>query len=79
MGNTNTLSADSLSNGSPQTAAAQNTFHNTRFHESPIRDAGMAAEISSFIKSQILCQTNTAIYAHACALNSPVLSMRGFG
>ena len=81
MGNINTLSVDSTFNGYPQDAAAQNTFHHIYFNDEPfIRDAGMAAEISRFIKSQILYQTNTAVYAQAGALNPSVLSfIQGFG
>ena len=75
MGSINTFSAGSVSNGYPQIS-----FHPTQFHELPIRDAGMAAEISGFIKSQILYQTNTAVYAQAGALNPSALSLiRDFG
>jgi len=70
-----TPGAGSISNDCLQNAAAQNTFSYTRFNESPIRDAGMAAEISRLIKSQILYQTNTAVFAQAVALNPSALSL----
>jgi len=73
-------SIDVLSTGSMSNGCPQNTFHNIHFNESPIRDAGMAAEISRLIKSQILYQTNTAVYAQAGALNPSVLSfIQDFG
>ena len=75
MGYSSILSAGSILNGCPQDVAAQNTFHHTQFNEPPIRDAGMAAEISRLIKSQILYQTNTAVYAQAVALNPSSLSL----
>ena len=75
----NTPGAGSVSNG-PQNAPSQNTFPYTQFNEPPIRDAGMAAEISKFIKSQILYHANTAVYAQAVALNPSALSlMQDFG
>jgi hypothetical protein len=79
MGNTTTPGVGSLSGDCLKPAATQHTFLNIHFNEQPIRDAGMAAEISRFIQSQILYQANTAVYAQAGALNSPVLSMRDFG
>jgi hypothetical protein len=80
MGNINPLSAGSILNGYVQNVAAKNTFRSSQFNEPPIRDADMAAEISRFIKSQILYQTNTAVYAQAGALNPSVLSfIQGFG
>ena len=80
MGCSTTLSAGSSSNEYQQNSAARNTFHHANFNDPPIRDAGMAAEISRFIKSQILYQTNTAVYAQAVALNPSALSlMQDFG
>jgi len=80
MGSINTLGADSLSDGYPQNVAAQNTIHYTHLNEPPIRDAGMAAEISRLIKSQILYQANKAVFAQAVALNPSALSLvRDFG
>jgi flagellin-like hook-associated protein FlgL len=80
MGNVNTLSTGSISNNCPQNVAAQITFHNSPFQDNPIRDAGMAAEISRLIKSQILYQANAAVYAQAGALNPSALSfMRDSG
>ncbi|MCL2877292.1 MAG: hypothetical protein FWF13_00765 [Acidobacteria bacterium] len=75
MGNINALSADSMPNGCPQSAAAQNEFYLTQLNEQPIRDAGMAAELSRLIKSQILYQASKAVYAQAGALNPSVLSL----
>jgi flagellin-like hook-associated protein FlgL len=76
MGNLSTLNTCSISNECPQSilSAAQDLFHDTQTHEPPIRDAGMAAEISRLIKSQILCQASTAVYAQTSALNSSALS-----
>ena len=68
-------SAGSISNDCSQNAAAQNAFHHIQFNEPPIRDAGMAAEISRLIKSQILHQANKAVYAQAGALNPSALSL----
>ena len=68
-------SAGSISNGCQQNAAARSSFSYTQFNESPIRDAGMAAEISKLIKSQILYQANTAVFAQAVALNPSALSL----
>jgi len=65
MGNSNVLSVGSFSNSCRKNPATQNLFHNTQFHELPIRDAGMADEISKFFRSQILYQANTAIHAQA--------------
>ena len=80
MGSINTLSAGSTMNSYPQNAAAQNLLHHTQFKESPIRDAGMAAEISRLIKSQILSQSNKAVFAQAGSLNQSALSIvRDFG
>jgi flagellin-like hook-associated protein FlgL len=75
-GNVNTLSTGSISNDYPQgtLSSAQDIFHNAQFHEPPISDAGMAAEISRLIKSQIICQANTAVYAQTSALNASALS-----
>ena len=75
MGNIGTLCAGLLSNSCPHNFMAQNTFHYTQFYnEQPIRDAGMAAEISKLLKSQILYQANTAVNAQGGALNPSVLS-----
>ena len=75
MGSSNTLNAGSIPNG-----CRQNVFHPTQLNESPIRDAGMAAEISRIIKSQILYQANKAVHAQAGALNPSALSLvRDFG
>ena len=75
MGSINTLSAGSITSGYPQNAAAQNVFYRTQFNEPPIRDAGMAAEISRLIKSQILSQSNKAVFAQAGSLNQSALSL----
>ena len=75
MGSINTLGVGSFTNGYPQKAAAQNVFHHTQINEQPIRDAGMAAEISKLIKSQILCQANKAVCAQADSLNPSALSL----
>jgi len=75
MGSIDIPNAGSISNGCPQNAAAQNAFHNTQYNYQPIRDAGMAAEISRLLKSQILYQANKAVYAQAGALNPSVLSL----
>ena len=75
MGSINTLSAGSITNGYTQNASAQNVFHHKQLNEQPIRDAGMAAEISRHIKSQILCQANKAVCAQAGALNPSALSL----
>jgi len=69
-----------MSKDRPKNAAAKNEFQFTQLNEPTIRDAGMAAEISRLIKSQILHQTNTAVYAQAGALNPSVLSfVQDFG
>ena len=75
MGNISALSAGSILTSCPQNIAAQSTFHYTQFHELPIRDAGMAAEISKLLKSQILYQANTAVYAQGSSLNPSFLSL----
>lgn len=81
MGNVNTLNIGSISGGCPQSilSASQNLFIDTPFHVSPISDAGMAAEISRLIKSQILCQASTAVYAQTGAFSAAALSfMRNY-
>ena len=75
MGSTCGFSADQLFIECSQNAATQNTFLHTQLSELPIRDAGMAAEISRIIKSQILYQANTAVCAQAVALNPSALSL----
>jgi len=79
MGSINTITAGSVSNGYNIynynfAAAAEDTFSRKRFHDAPIRDAGMAAEVSKFIKSQILYHANTAVYAQTSALSPSILS-----
>lgn len=84
MGSINTISAGFISSGYTQNAAvsaARKQNHSNQSNqanqsaEPSIRDAVMAAEISRLIKSQILNQSKTAIYAQASALNPSVLSL----
>ena len=75
MGSINTFSAGSIANFYPQNAATQKKIHHKQFSDQPIRDAGMAVEISKLIKSQILSQSNKAVCAQADSLNPSALSL----
>ena len=57
--------------------ANENTIENMTASESAIRDADIAAEVSSFTRAQILVQSGTALLAQANVLPQNALSLLG--
>jgi len=57
--------------------ANENAIENITASESSIRDADIAAEVSSFTRSQILVQSGTALLAQANVLPQNALSLLG--